>query len=139
TLMTFDEVTTMFHEFGHAVHGLFSDVKYPSLAGTSTARDFVEFPSQFNEDWDIEPSVIANYAKHYQTGEPIPAELLDKVLKSHQFNQGFDTTEYLAAALLDMEWHSIPAGTQIDDVSEFEQQALAKHGIDYAPVPPRYK
>ncbi|WP_416307458.1 M3 family metallopeptidase [Neptunicella sp. SCSIO 80796] len=139
TLMTFDEVTTMFHEFGHAAHGLFSKVKYPSLAGTSTARDFVEFPSQFNEDWDIEPAVIANYAKHYQTGEPIPAELLDKVLKSHQFNQGFDTTEYLAAALLDMEWHSIPAGTQIDDVAEFEQQALAKHGIDYAPVPPRYK
>ncbi|WP_438862459.1 M3 family metallopeptidase [Neptunicella sp.] len=139
TLMTFDEVTTMFHEFGHAAHGLFSKVKYPSLAGTSTARDFVEFPSQFNEDWDIEPAVIANYAKHYQTGEPIPAELLDKVLKSHQFNQGFDTTEYLAAALLDMEWHSIPAGTQIDDVAAFEKQALAKHGIDYAPVPPRYK
>lgn len=139
TLLTFDEVTTMFHEFGHAAHGLFSDVKYPSLAGTATARDFVEFPSQFNEDWDINPDVINHYAKHYQTGEAIPKELLDKVLESHKFNQGFDTTEYLAAALLDMEWHSIPAGTEIKDVEAFEHQALAKHGIDYAPVPPRYK
>lgn len=139
TLMTFDEVSTMFHEFGHAVHGLFSQVKYPSLAGTATARDFVEFPSQFNEDWNINPDVIANYAKHYKTGEPIPQALLDKVLKAHKFNQGFDTTEYLAAALLDMEWHSIPAGTEIEDFNAFEQKALAKHGIDYAPVPPRYK
>ncbi|WKE64067.1 M3 family metallopeptidase [Gallaecimonas kandeliae] len=139
TLMTFDEVTTMFHEFGHAAHGLFSDVKYPSLAGTATARDFVEFPSQFNEDWDINPEVIGHYAKNYKTGEPIPKELLDKVLAAHKFNQGFDTTEYLAAALLDMEWHSIPAGTEIKDIEAFEHQALAKHGIDYAPVPPRYK
>lgn len=106
TLMTFDEVSTMFHEFGHAAHGLFSDVKYPSLAGTATARDFVEFPSQANEDWMIEPTVLANYAKHYKTGEPIPQALLDKVLASQKFNQGFGTTEYLAAALLDMEWHS---------------------------------
>ncbi|WP_406667327.1 M3 family metallopeptidase [Gallaecimonas sp. GXIMD1310] len=139
TLMTFDEVTTMFHEFGHALHGLFSDVKYPSLAGTNTARDFVEFPSQFNEDWDINPEVISHYAKNYKTGEPIPKALLDKVLKAHKFNQGFDTTEYLAAALLDMEWHSIPAGTDIKDIDQFEHDALAKHGIDYAPVPPRYK
>jgi peptidyl-dipeptidase Dcp len=139
TLMTFDEVGTMFHEFGHAIHGLFSDVKYPSLAGTATARDFVEFPSQANEDWSIDPLVIANYAKHYQTGEAIPADLLAKVLKSQQFNQGFGTTEYLAAALLDMEWHSIPAGTQISDVKRFEQQALAKHGLDYAPIAARYK
>ena len=139
TLMTFDEVTTMFHEFGHALHGLFSDVKYPSLAGTNTARDFVEFPSQFNEDWDINPEVISHYAKNYKTGEPIPKALLDKVLKAHKFNQGFDTTEYLAAALLDMEWHSIPAGTDIKDIDKFEHDALAKHGIDYAPVPPRYK
>ncbi|MFY8274777.1 M3 family metallopeptidase [Pseudoalteromonas sp. SSDWG2] len=139
TLMTFSEVTTMFHEFGHAIHGLFSDVKYPSLAGTATARDFVEFPSQANEDWNVEPSVLANYAKHYQSGEAIPQELLDKLLESHTFNQGFDTTEYLAAALLDMEWHSIAPGTKIDDVAAFEKAALERHGIDYYPVPPRYK
>ncbi|MGX9462569.1 M3 family metallopeptidase [Shewanella sp. A14] len=139
TLMTFDEVSTMFHEFGHAIHGLFSQVNYPSLAGTLTARDFVEFPSQANEDWSIDPQVLANYAKHYQTGEPIPAELLAKVLKSHTFNQGFGTVEYLAAALLDMEWHSITADTDITDVASFEKQALAKHGLDYAPIAPRYK
>jgi len=139
TLMTFDEVSTMFHEFGHAIHGLFSQVNYPSLAGTLTARDFVEFPSQANEDWSIDPQVLANYAKHYKTGEPIPAELLAKVLKSHTFNQGFGTVEYLAAALLDMEWHSITSDTEITDVATFEKQALAKHGLDYTPVPPRYK
>ncbi|GIU47367.1 dipeptidyl carboxypeptidase II [Shewanella sairae] len=139
TLMTFDEVTTMFHEFGHAVHGLFSKVEYPSVAGTATARDFVEFPSQFNEDWDINPVVISHYAKHYQTGEPIPKPLLDKVLKSHKFNQGHDTTEYLAAALLDLEWHSISVDTPIENVSDFEHKVLAKHGIDYATVPARYK
>lgn len=139
TLMTFDEVTTMFHEFGHAAHGLFSDVKYPSLAGTATARDFVEFPSQANEDWNIEPTVLANYAKHYKTGEPIPKELLDKVLESQNFNQGFGTTEYLAAALLDMEWHSFGVDKKITDVQKFEHDALEKHGIAYYPVPPRYK
>ncbi|MCW3171483.1 M3 family metallopeptidase [Shewanella subflava] len=139
TLMTFDEVSTLFHEFGHAIHGLYSQVNYPSLAGTLTARDFVEFPSQANEDWSIDPQVLANYAKHYQTGEPIPAELLAKVLKAHTFNQGFGTVEYLSAALLDMEWHSIAADTEITDVAAFEKQALAKHGLDYAPVPPRYK
>ncbi|MCK8121303.1 M3 family metallopeptidase [Pseudoalteromonas sp. 2CM32C] len=139
TLMTFDEVSTMFHEFGHAAHGLFSDVKYPSLAGTATARDFVEFPSQAHEDWMIEPSVLANYAKHYKTGEPIPQALLDKVLASQKFNQGFGTTEYLAAALLDMEWHSFGSDKKISDVQEFENAALKAHGIDYYPVPPRYK
>jgi peptidyl-dipeptidase Dcp len=139
TLMTFDEVTTMFHEFGHAAHGLFSQVKYPSLAGTATARDFVEFPSQFHEDWDIDPVVLANYAKHYQTGEPIPRDLLDKVLSSHKYGLGYDTTEYLAASLLDMEWHTLPADAEISDVEEFEQKALAKHGIAYAPVHSRYK
>ncbi len=139
TLMTFSEVTTMFHEFGHAVHGLFSDVKYPSLAGTATARDFVEFPSQANEDWNIEPTVLANYAKHYKTGEPIPKALLAKVLESQKFNQGFDTTEYLAAALLDMEWHSFGVDADITDVQKFEHDALDKHGIAYYPVPPRYK
>lgn len=139
TLMTFDEVTTMFHEFGHATHGLFSQVKYPSLSGTATARDFVEFPSQFNEDWNINPLVIANYAKHYQSGEPIPKDLLDKVLKSRKFNQGYDTTEYLAASLLDMEWHSLSVDDSVSDIEEFEHQALAKHGIDYLPAPSRYK
>jgi peptidyl-dipeptidase Dcp len=139
TLMTFDEVSTMFHEFGHAAHGLFSDVKYPSLAGTATARDFVEFPSQANEDWMIEPTVLANYAKHYKTGEPIPKALLDKVLESQKFNQGYGTTEYLAAALLDMEWHSFGSDEKVTDVQTFEQDALEKHGIAYYPVPPRYK
>jgi len=137
--MTFDEVSTMFHEFGHAAHGLFSDVKYPSLAGTATARDFVEFPSQAHEDWMIEPTVLANYAKHYKTGEPIPQALLDKVLESQKFNQGYGTTEYLAAALLDMEWHSFGSDKKITDVQKFEQDALEKHGIAYYPVPPRYK
>ncbi len=139
TLMTFDEVTTLFHEFGHADHGLFSNVKYPSLAGTSVPRDFVEFPSQFNEDWDIDPEVLANYAKHYQTGEPIPQALLKKMLAAHTFNQGFDTLEYLASALLDMAWHSIDASANITDVEAFEQAALAKYGVDFTPVPPRYK
>lgn len=139
TLMTFDEVSTLFHEFGHAAHGLFSDVKYPSLAGTATARDFVEFPSQAHEDWMIEPSVLANYAKHYKTGEPIPQALLDKVLESQKFNQGFGTTEYLAAALLDMEWHSFGSDKKVADVQQFEAEALKAHGIDYYPVPPRYK
>ncbi|MDP5130860.1 MAG: M3 family metallopeptidase [Paraglaciecola sp.] len=139
TLLSFDEATTLFHEFGHAAHGLFSEVKYPSLAGTSTARDFVEFPSQFNEDWDIEPSVIANYALHDKTGETIPPELLERVLDSVKFGQGYDTVEYLAAALLDMEWHMLSADTNISDVASFEHQALAKHGLDYAPIPPRYK
>lgn len=139
TLMTFDEVTTLFHEMGHGIHGLFSKVKYPSVAGTSTARDFVEFPSQVNEDWNIDPAVIANYAKHYKTGEPIPKTLLDKILAANKFGQGFDTVEYLSAALLDMEWHSISAATQINDVEQFEHQVLAKHGLDFAPIPPRYK
>ena len=139
TLLSFDETTTLFHEFGHADHGLFSLVKYPSLAGTNTARDFVEFPSQFNEDWAIDPAVLANYAKHYKTGEPIPQALLDKVMKAVSFNQGFNTVEYLAAALLDMEWHMIGADEEVKDVAAFEKAALEKHGIDYAPVPPRYK
>jgi len=139
TLMTFDEVTTLFHEMGHALHGLFSKVKYPSLAGTATARDFVEFPSQVNEDWNIDPNVIAHYAKHYQTGEPILKALLERILASNKFGQGFDTVEYLSAALLDMEWHSITQDTQINNIEAFEQQALAKHGLNFAPIPPRYK
>lgn len=139
TLVSYDNTTTMFHEFGHGVHGMFSDVKYPTLAGTSVSRDFVEFPSTFQEDWAKDPQVLENYAKHYKTGEPIPAELLAKVLKSRSFNQGFDTLEYMASALLDMEWHSLPADAPLQDAQAFEAQALAKHGIDLAAVPPRYK
>ncbi|MCH4296440.1 M3 family metallopeptidase [Shewanella sp. 3B26] len=139
TLMTFDEVTTLFHEFGHGIHGLFSQVKYPSLAGTATARDFVEFPSQANEDWAVDPEVLTHYAKHYQTGEAIPAELLKKVQAAASFNQGYDTVEYLAAALLDMEWHSIGQDAKVDDIKAFEAKALAKHGVDFGPVLPRYQ
>lgn len=139
TLLTFDEVSTMFHEMGHAVHGLFSDVKYPSQAGTSVPRDFVEFPSTFEEGWALEPRVIENYAKHHETGKQIPQELLDKVLAARNFNQGFDTLEYLSAALLDLEYHSIEPGTEISDVLDFEASALSKNGVDVEAVPPRYR
>lgn len=139
TLVSYDNVTTMFHELGHGLHGMFSDVNYPTLAGTSVSRDFVEFPSTFEEDWAAHPEVIANYAKHYKTGEAIPAELLAKVIKSRSFNQGFDTLEYVSAALLDMEWHSLSADAELQDVNEFEAKALKKHGVDLAAVPPRYK
>ncbi|MDQ3618275.1 MAG: M3 family metallopeptidase [Pseudomonadota bacterium] len=141
TLMTWDEVTTMFHEFGHGLHGMFSDVKYPYFSGTSVPRDFVEFPSQVNEMWADWPSVLANYAKHHETGEAMPQELLDKVLASAQFNQGFATTEYLGSAMLDQEWHRLSAN-QVPDakgVVAFEAAALKKIGLDYAPVPPRYR
>ncbi len=138
-LVSFDEATTMFHEMGHGVHGLFSDVTYPSLAGTAVSRDFVEFPSTFQEDWAFHPDVIANYAKHHETGAPIPQDLLDKVLAAAKFNQGFDTLEYLSAALLDMEWHSIGADAQIDDVAAFEQAALERNGVALGHTPPRYK
>lgn len=138
-LMSFDEVTTMFHEVGHGVHGLFSKVRYPSLAGTAVSRDFVEFPSQFEEDWNQDPEVLANYARHHETGEQIPADLVQKMLKANTFNQGFDTLEYIAAALVDLEWHTLPADAEVDDVEAFEKAALAKYGIDYAPVPPRYR
>ena len=141
TLLTWDEVTTMFHEFGHALHGMFSNVKYPYFSGTSVPRDFVEFPSQVNEMWSDWPSVLANYAKHYQTGAPMPKALLDKVLATSKFNQGFATTEYLGSAMLDQSWHQIgadkipaPAG-----VVAFEAAALKANGTDYAPVPPRYR
>jgi len=129
----------LFHEIGHAVHGLFSDVRYPSIAGTSVSRDFVEFPSTFQEDWAIHPEVLANYAIHYETGEQIPAELLDKVIAAQQFNQGFDTQEYIAAALLDMEWHTLSSDQIPDDAVEFEEQALEKYGLDNPAIPPRYK
>lgn len=142
TLMTWDEVTTMFHEFGHALHGMFSNVKYPYFSGTNVPRDFVEFPSQVNEMWADWPSVLANYAKHYQTGAAMPKELLDKVLAASKFNQGFTTTEYLGAAMLDQNWHQIGSPGDVPaakDVMAFEASALKKDGVDYAPVPPRYK
>ncbi|MCL1142816.1 M3 family metallopeptidase [Shewanella gaetbuli] len=139
TFVSYDEVTTMFHEMGHGTHGMFSKVKYPSLAGTSVSRDFVEFPSTFEEDWAAHPEVLANYAKHYETGEVIPQDLLDKLLKSRSFNQGFDTLEYMSAALVDLEWHSLSADTPLQNVAEFEANALKKHGVDIAAVPPRYK
>ena len=139
TLLTFDEVTTMFHEFGHALHGMFSNVKYPRFAGTNVPRDFVEFPSQVNEMWRVWPAILKNYAKHYKTGEPMPQELLDKVLASQNFDQGFKTTEYLAAALLDQAWHQLKPGEIPTDVLAFESEALKKAGVDFAPVPPRYR
>ena len=141
TLLTWDEVTTMFHEFGHALHGMFSDVEYPYFSGTSVPRDFVEFPSQVNEMWADWPSILANYAKHHETGEPIPQELLDKVVATAKFNQGFATTEYLAAAMLDQRLHQADAEDipTADEVVAFEAAALAADGIDFAAVPPRYK
>ncbi|MFL9583862.1 peptidyl-dipeptidase Dcp [Stenotrophomonas sp. AB1(2024)] len=138
-LLSFDDVTTMFHEFGHALHGMFSNVKYPSIAGTSTSRDFVEFPSQFNEHWALDPKVFANYAKNYKTGEPMPQALVDKILKARTFNQGYATTEYLSAALLDLAWHTQPADAKLQDVAPFEAAALKKFKVDLAQVPPRYR
>lgn len=138
-LISFDNVTTLFHEMGHGVHGLFSDVKYPSQAGTSVPRDFVEFPSTFEEDWAIHPDVLKNYAFHYETGEPISGELLDKVIAAQQFNQGFDTQEYLAATMLDMEWHLLTKDEMPDDVVNFENEALSKYNLDTNVIPPRYK
>lgn len=139
TLISFDHTTTMFHELGHGVHGMLSNVNYPSLAGTAVSRDFVEFPSTFEEDWAHHPEVLANYAKHHETGEAIPEELLAKVLRSRSFNQGFDTLEYMSAALLDMEWHSLSADEPLQDPNTFEAAALKKHGVDLPAVPPRYK
>jgi peptidyl-dipeptidase Dcp len=138
-LLSFDDVTTLFHEFGHALHGIFSKVKYPSLAGTSTSRDFVEFPSQFNEHWASDPKVFANYAKHYKTGEPMPQALVDKIKKAAKFNSGYGTTEYLSAALLDLAWHTLPADAPLQDVDKFEADALKKFKVDLAEVPPRYR
>ncbi|WP_416172292.1 M3 family metallopeptidase [Actimicrobium sp. CCC2.4] len=139
TLLTFDEVTTAFHEFGHALHGMLSNVRYPTFSGTSVPRDFVEFPSQVNEMWSVWPEVLANYARHYQTGAPMPQALLDKVLATRTFNEGFRTTEYLKAALIDQQWHQLAAGKMPTDVIAFEADALKNAGVDYAPVPPRYR
>jgi len=140
-LMTFDEVTTMFHEFGHALHGMFSNVKYPEFSGTSVPRDFVEFPSQVNEMWSVWPEVLANYAVHYQTGEPMPQELLDKVLETQKFNQGYITTEYLAASLLDQSWHQLTPEEvpTADGLLDFEAKSLEDAGVALDTVPPRYR
>ncbi|MQA22801.1 dipeptidyl carboxypeptidase II [Rugamonas sp. FT103W] len=139
TLLTYDEVKTAFHEFGHALHGMFSNVKYPRFSGTSVPRDFVEYPSQVNEMWAVWPEVLANYAKHYKTGAPMPKELLDKVIASKKFNQGFLTTEYLSASLLDQRWHQLTPSQIPTDVLGFEAASLKDMGVDFAPVPPRYR
>ena len=139
-LLTYDEVETMFHEFGHALHGFFADQQYPSLSGTSVARDFVEFPSQFNENWALYPEILKNYALHYKTGEQIPQELIDKIKKSGTFNQGYSLTENLAASNLDMQWHTIGSDTKIEDANAFEKEALHKTKLDVvSAVPPRYR
>ncbi|HEY3746328.1 MAG TPA: M3 family metallopeptidase [Gemmatimonadaceae bacterium] len=137
-LLTFDDVTTMFHEFGHALHGMFSHVEYPTLSGTNVPRDFVEFPSQFNEHWALDPIVFANYAKNYQTGAPMPAALVDKIKASRTFNQGFATTELLEASLLDFAWHTLPAAGVPADVDSFEAAALKQYNVAVPEVPPRY-
>ena len=139
TLLTHDEVRTAFHEFGHALHGMFSNVKYPRFSGTSVPRDFVEYPSQVNEMWATWPEVLKNYAKHYKTGEPIPQALLDKVVAAEKFNQGYKTTEYLSATLLDQAWHQLNPPDVPKDAIAFEAQALHKAGVDFPPVPPRYR
>ncbi|WP_315096215.1 M3 family metallopeptidase [uncultured Cellulomonas sp.] len=142
TLLAWDEVITMFHEFGHALHGLFSAVRWPSQSGTEVPRDFVEYPSQVNEMWAWEPSILRSFALHHETGEPMPTEWVDTLLAARQDGEGFATTEYLAAALLDQAWYrltpdEVPTG--VEQVEEFEAEALRRAGVDYAPVPPRYR
>ena len=138
-LISFDDVTTMFHEFGHALHGLFASQEYPTLSGTNVARDFVEFPSQFNENWALDPKVLNHYAVHYKTGAPIPQALVGKIKKAASFNQGYTMGELIAAAELDMQWHTLPPGSPKQDVDAFEAKALKAGGVDYADVPPRYR
>ncbi|MGN6205555.1 M3 family metallopeptidase [Humibacter sp.] len=138
TLLTYDEVGTLFHEFGHALHGLFAVTNYPKFAGTSVFRDFVEFPSQVNEMWLLWPDVLDNYARHYETGDRMPAALVERIRASEAFNQGFATSEYLAAAMLDQAWHRIDADTHVESVEEFEAAALKDAGLDEPAVPPRY-
>src|SRR5436305_3814647 len=139
TLLTQDEVRTAFHEFGHALHGMFSNVKYPRFSGTSVPRDFVEYPSQVNEMWARWPDVLKNYARHYKTGEPMPQALLDKVEAAEKFNQGFKTTEYLSASLLDQAWHQLNPNEIPKDAAAFEADSLRKAGVNFRPVPPRYR
>ena len=138
-LLSFGDVITMFHEFGHGLHGIFANSEFPTLSGTATARDFVEFPSQFNEHWATDPKVFANYAKNYQTGAPMPQELVDKLKKTGHFNKGYDMTELVAAAMLDMNWHTLGADAPKQDVDTFEAAALKKDKIDLSYVPPRYR
>ncbi len=141
TLLSYDEVSTLFHEFGHAVHGLFSKVKYPQLSGTNTPRDFVEFPSQFEEDWALDKKVLANYAKHYQTGEAMPQELVDKIRKAATFNKGFDGLEALQAQMLDQDWHNmnVAQAAAVTDPVAFEKASLEKRGVAFGPIQPRYR
>ena len=139
TLLSFDDVITMFHEFGHALHGFFATQTYPTLSGTSVARDYVEFPSQFNEHWALDPKVFAHYAHHHQTGAPMPPELVDRIKQAATFNRGYDMTEIVTAAALDMEWHTLAPGLPAPDVDRFEIDALGKTGLDVPQVPPRYR
>jgi len=138
-LLSWDEVITLFHEFGHTLHGLFASQRYASLSGTNTPRDFVEFPSQINEHWASHPQVFARYALHHITGEPMPEALREKMLRATRFNKGYEMTELLSAALLDMNWHSLADGEAVTDVDSFEQQAIRKEKLDLAAVPPRYR
>jgi len=138
-LITYSDVTTMFHEFGHGLHGMFANTEYPSLSGTSTAADFVEFPSQFNEHWALYPAVFDHYAKHYKTGAPMPAELVAKIRKAANFNQGYKLTELVAAAELDMQWHTLPPSAPLQQPDAFEKQALEKTHLLLSTVPPRYR
>ncbi|HET9812534.1 MAG TPA: M3 family metallopeptidase, partial [Sphingomicrobium sp.] len=138
-LISYDDVNTMFHEFGHALHGLFAAQTYPTLSGTNVARDFVEFPSQFNENWALDPKILPHYAVHYQTGQPMPQALIDKIKRSQTFNQGYLVGEALEAARLDLDWHSLAANTPRQDVDKFETRSLAASGFDVADVPPRYR
>ncbi len=137
-LISFDDVTTMFHEFGHALHGLFAAQTYPTLSGTNVARDFVEFPSQFNENWALDPKVLPHYAVHYQTGQPIPQALIDKIKAARTFNQGYELGEAITAAKMDLDWHSLSPDAPRQDADKFQAESLAKSGFDVADVPPRY-
>ena len=138
-LLSSDDVVTMFHEFGHALHGMFADQEFPSLSGTSVARDFVEFPSQFNEYWAWDPKVFANYARHFKTGGLMPRALVDKIKMANTFNKGYDMTELISAALLDMAWHSLSTDAPRQNVDAFELGALKKNKVDLSYVPPRYR
>jgi peptidyl-dipeptidase Dcp len=138
-LISWDDVTTLFHEFGHALHGLFAAQTYPTLSGTNVARDFVEFPSQFNENWALDPKVLANYAKHHQTGQPIPQELVAKILKARTFNQGYELGEAVTAAKVDLDWHSLAPDAPRQDPDAFEAKSLAASGFAADIVPPRYR
>ncbi|HTF68599.1 MAG TPA: M3 family metallopeptidase, partial [Edaphobacter sp.] len=138
-LISFSDVITMFHEFGHALHGMFAASEYPVLSGTSVARDFVEFPSQFNEHWATYPAIFHHYAKHYKTGAPIPVELAAKIKKAEDFNQGYKLTELLAAAELDMQWHTLPVDAPLHKPDDFEKAALERKGLTLSYVPPRYR